>query len=268
MDTVCADGFGGRRGKDTQLENLLKGAVEKCESLQDAGECLTTMRRAFDAALDQGFMASHVLAFLMHIADVLSLACTTAGGIISCPKQQESLQLLAAQYMKDQPAVQAAGLYAPEVKGRPSRSLHLKHPIDVHDPDAELMLLDSSADVQRKIKRAFCEPGNVDNCPPLELAQVVILPAWSTNKQLQVKRRADDGGDLQLTDAEELKELYRSGGLHPGDFKPAVRDAVDEVLKKVRAAITADKTLANAEKELQKVSKRSAKGGGAKGKKG
>lgn len=113
---------------------------------------------------------------------------------------------------------------------------------------------------------AFCEPGNVDNCPPLALAQAVVLP-YSTNRQLQVARRAEDGGDLVLKDGAALRELYRSGGLHPGDFKPAVRDAVDEVLKKVRAAITADKKLVDAEKELVKVAKRSAKGGGAKGKK-
>jgi hypothetical protein len=249
------------------LERLLKGALEKCETLDDTSECYTALRRAFDSALDLGFMANHVLAYLMHIADVLSLASLTAGGVICCPEFQRPLQELAVEYMRTQPAVQAAGLQLPEVKARPIRRFNLKHPVDVLDPDAELLLLDGSADVQRKIKRAFCEPGNVDNCPPLLLAQAVVLP-YSASKQLVVRRRAEDGGDLVIVDGEVLRETFCSGGLHPGDFKPAVRDALDELLKRVREAISADKALGAAEKELQKVAKRIAtKGGGNKGKK-
>ena len=266
---MCSDGFGGRRGKDAELERLLKGGLEKCDLLDNASECFIVMRRTFDSALDLGFMANHVLAYLMHIADVLTLTPTAEGGDISicCPSAQEALQQLAVRYMKEQDAVQGAGLSVPVVVPRSMPSLHLKFPVDSLDADAELLLLDNSADVQRKIKRAFCEPGNVDNCPPLQLVVSIILPC-SESKQLLVRRRAEDGGDLSLTDGAGLRDLYASGGLHPGDFKPALRDAVDEVLKRVRAAINADKQLGAAEKELQKVAKRSAsKGGSSKSKK-
>ena len=54
------------------------------------------------------------------------------------------------------------------------------------------------------------------------------------------------------------------GSVHPGDLKAAVRDAADGVLQRVRDAIAADKALAAAVKEVDKVAKRSAKGGGKK----
>eukprot|EP00122_Pirum_gemmata_P005532 Pgem_evm1s5041 len=43
--------------------------------------------------------------------------------------------------------------------------------INIGDLDHELFILDSSADVSRKIKRSFCEPGNIDFCPIITLAE-------------------------------------------------------------------------------------------------
>ena len=64
--------------------------------------------------------------------------------------------------------------------------------------------------------------------------------------------------------ASEAQTAFQAGELHPGDLKPAVRDAVDEILGRVRAKVSGDAELAKAEKELQKVAKRQ---GAAKGKK-
>ena len=54
----------------------------------------------------------------------------------------------------------------------------------------------------------------------------------------------------------QLQAAFAAGTLHPGGLKPAVRDAVEAVLQRVRAHVQADKELAAAEKEMQKVHKR------------
>ena len=77
--------------------------------------------------------------------------------------------------------------------------------------------------------------------------------------------RPNDGGDLVFTDGAAVEAAYASGDLHPGDFKPAVRDAIDAILKRARTALAKDKRLAEAEKELAKAAKRVA--AKAKGKK-
>ena len=56
------------------------------------------------------------------------------------------------------------------------------------NPDDELTVLDGSMDVGRKMKRAFCEPGNVADCPPLvgnilhdfsdRMREIVLLPEY------------------------------------------------------------------------------------------
>ena len=43
------------------------------------------------------------------------------------------------------------------------------------EADAELLLLDGTPDVQRKLKKAFCEPANVRFCPPIAVAAEVVL---------------------------------------------------------------------------------------------
>ena len=229
-------------------------------------QVLLLARRAFDGALDLGFNASHVLTLLMHIADVLALSPKA----IYTPADGSAAHELAAKYMAGATAA-AAGLTPPQVVPLAPISLRLKAaapdaPADALDLDAELSLLDGTADVQRKVKRAFCEPANVAFCPPLALTRHAILP-YSEGRALLLKRKPDDGGDEAFTDAAALEARYAAGGVHPGDLKPSVRDGVEALLARVRASVAADAALAAALKEVDKVAKRSAKGGGGKAKK-
>ena len=112
--------------------------------------------------------------------------------------------------------------------------------------------------MQRKLKRAFCEPGNVTFCPPVVLAEEAVLQ-YSAQAALVVGRKPDDGGDQRFTNPAEVRDAFASGALHPSDLKPAVRDSVDAILERVRKAVAGDKELKEAEKELAKVLKRKKK---------
>ena len=108
------------------------------------------------------------------------------------------------------------------------------------------------------MKKAFCEPANLSHCPPLTVAVEAVLP-YGAERALKIKRPAENGGDVAYGDAAALRASFGAGELHPGDLKPAARDAVNEVLQRVRAAIAADAELKKAEKEVDKVAKRNAK---------
>ncbi len=215
--------------------------------------------RAIDEANGE---AGQVISTLMHVADVLAAAAPAehAACVCATPAQTGALRLACA-YL-ERPEVKASGLAPPTLIEVPSVPLGLKAVADgaaaVDDADAELLLADGTPDVQRKMKKAFCEPANAAFCPPLALAAELILP-FGAERSLTIRRQPDNGGDLQLSDAASLAELYASGALHPGDLKPAVRDAVDRVLQRFRDAVKAKKELAAAQKEVDKVAKRAAK---------
>ena len=255
---MLADGFlKARKVSPSELERVLRPAVTKCEACTSKAEAVLTFRRAADGCLDLGFNASHVVTMLMHVADMLALAPASVGSVAS----HVPLHELAAKYMRTAEAVVEAGLKPPTIVPVAAASLRLKVPTadpiaDAADADAELTLLDSSADIIRKVKRAFCEPSNVAFCPPLTLSRRLLLPYGAAS--LVLTRKPEDGGDVTFHDAAALEQAYASG-VHPGDLKPVVRDGTDALLQKVRKAIKADAKLGAAEKEVLKVAKRAAK---------
>ena len=122
----------------------------------------------------------HVITSLMHVADVLAVC--KANGPSTClsgTDSQTGLHELAATYVK-RPEAAAVGLKPPSVVSVPVVSLQLKTLADEHaaqDPDNELLLLDGAPDVQRKMKKAFCEPQNLEHCPPLTVSVEAVLPS-------------------------------------------------------------------------------------------
>ncbi len=81
----------------------------------------------------------------------------------------------------------------------------------------------------------------------------------AAERKLVVQRKEENGGDLSFTDAAELRAAYASSALHPGDLKPAARDALDAVLQRVRSRVQGEPELGKAAKEVEKVAKRNAK---------
>lgn len=60
------------------------------------------------------------------------------------------------------------------------------------NPDAAIFMEDTQEDIKRKIKKAFCEPGNVEKNPVLEYCEYIIFGA---NGVLNIKRKKENGGD-------------------------------------------------------------------------
>jgi len=261
-----------------QSEAILTNSSDYWISVINAGRAfsLNDIRAVDETSTEAG----QTITSLMHVADVLSTCPAPQAATPSCictTAAQAALHGLACTYLK-RPELVAAGLLPPKLLDVPAASLSLKAEVALslkalvesgsgaapsvgtvpEDPDAELYLFDAQLDVQRKMKKAFCEPGNVNHCPPIAVFEQVVLP-YSAERQLVVKRKEENGGDLSFTSAEQLVATYASGELHPGDLKPAVRDAVDAVLQRVRSCVQADSELSKAEKEVQKVVKRKKK---------
>jgi len=200
--------------------------------------------------------AGQVVSTLMHVGDVLSVAPTK----ICCDASERAAHDLAATYYKD---TGIDSLPVPQVETVEAVSSLLKPPHMQEGPanaDDNLFLLDQTMDVGRKMKRAFCEPGNVTHCPPLILADATALRGGGT---FQISRKEENGGDKAYTNISELRADFESGALHPGDLKPTATKAVDAFLQQVRDRIksvdTAKKAEADVKAYLKKVAAASKK---------
>ncbi|XP_074264808.1 tyrosine--tRNA ligase 2, cytoplasmic-like [Silene latifolia] len=106
---------------------------------------------------------------------------------------------------------------------------------------------DDQAEVNVKIKKAYCPPKVVEGNPCLEYLKYIVFP-WF--KEFSVERKAEFGGAKTYNNYEELVVDYEREALHPGDVKPALSKALNKILQPVRDHFAND---SNAKELLKKV---------------
>ncbi|KAK5135713.1 hypothetical protein LTR08_004699 [Meristemomyces frigidus] len=111
------------------------------------------------------------------------------------------------------------------------------------DPDSKIDLIDEEQVVRKKLKKAFCPPMQVEGNGVLSFVQYVLFPASALRNngspKFVVERR--DAEPLVYTDIAELKKDYAADILQPQSLKPAVTEALLEVLGPIRKAFVESK---------------------------
>lgn len=95
-------------------------------------------------------------------------------------------------------------------------------------PDNAIFMDDSEADVNRKIKRAFCEPCNIDKNPIMELVEHIILPIQG---HLTVPMELVN---FKFTNIKDLKLILKQDTLNLKSFKDSVASSINKLLEPVR----------------------------------
>ena len=74
------------------------------------------------------------------------------------------------------------------------------------EEDTKIDLLDSPEQVKKKLKRAFCEPGNVETNGVLAFVKHVLFPLFPT---FDVKRNEAFGGDISYKEYQTLEDDFQ-----------------------------------------------------------
>lgn len=98
------------------------------------------------------------------------------------------------------------------------------------EEDSKIDLLDSPANVKKKLKKAFCEPGNITENGVLSFTKHVIYPLMKDGEVFTIKRSAEHGGDLVFPKYENLEKAFAAEEVHPGDLKSAVESSINKLL--------------------------------------
>eukprot|EP00397_Hematodinium_sp_SG-2012_P006752 GEMP01006788.1.p1 GENE.GEMP01006788.1~~GEMP01006788.1.p1 ORF type:complete len:630 (+),score=164.02 GEMP01006788.1:313-2202(+) len=216
-----------------QSEVILKEASPYWISAINAGRAmdLGDVQEAIQREVE---LASQVVTFVMHVADMLSLSAQ--GLEVVCFEEGKHRHLRAQKYLES-------------VDVKCSVNVKSWTPLFLHQDDAASQLLVAEAEpaVNAKVKKSFMEPQNVEFCPILNL-----LKAFHNSAGIPflfaLKRKPDNGGDITYDSLDTLKAHFVDGSLHPGDLKPSAQKHLNALLTPLRAAIdkTALKTLEQA----------------------
>jgi tyrosyl-tRNA synthetase len=231
-----------------QQEMILAGPSEYWISVINAGRGsnLGDVTRSLPPGESLEF-AGQVLSSLMHVGDVMAL-CEGVDVTLCCDKYHENLHNFAAGYCDTR------GLGRPKVQTRdPPRLRLLAEEEGGLEAEVNLMLTDKELDVNRKMKKAFCQPQNITHCPPILWASELL--DVSSLKELLVARKPDNGGDKKYTKAKDIWGDFESGALHPGDLKPAIGKMLNQALEAVRPGLKDSDSLKKAQKELENFAK-------------
>jgi len=104
------------------------------------------------------------------------------------------------------------------------------------DQDSKIDLLEDPAGVARKIKKAFCEEGNVTENGLLSFAKAVLFPLLDGKEPLHFNRPEKFGGPISFNTYEELEDAFAKKVLYPGDLKNGMVESINKLLAPLREA--------------------------------
>lgn len=137
------------------------------------------------------------------------------------------------------------GKPASEQQDAAERAIELK--MSKSKPDTAIFMTDSEEEIKRKISKAYCPEGQVDENPIMEYCRYIIFEKFDS---LEIKRPEKFGGDMSIKSYEELADIYGKNELHPMDLKQSVSGLINELIRPVRDHFEND---ANAKALLEKV---------------
>jgi len=103
------------------------------------------------------------------------------------------------------------------------------------EEDSKIDLLDPPAALKKKLKKAFCEPGNITDNGILSFCKFVIFPVVLKGiKDFVIERKAEFGGNSNYKTFEELEAAFGKEEVHPGDLKSSVEKYLNELMEPIR----------------------------------
>jgi len=129
------------------------------------------------------------------------------------------------------------GLSEPSVASKKSKILGK---MSKSDPNSGVFINDSDDEIKSKIKKAWCEEGNTDNNPLLEITKNVIFHEFN---EISVERPEKFGGNVTYSDSSQLELDFSQKKLHPSDLKQTVSNYLIKIISPIREKLTINEEL-------------------------
>jgi tyrosyl-tRNA synthetase len=103
------------------------------------------------------------------------------------------------------------------------------------DPSSKVDLLDDEKLVQKKLNKAFCPEGVVEDNGVLAFVKYVLFTIKGDKGESFVIERPEKwGGNLEFHNYEELEKAFVAKELHPMDLKQGVAAEINKLLEPIR----------------------------------
>ncbi len=108
------------------------------------------------------------------------------------------------------------------------------------DPNSGIFVHDADDEIKSKIKKAWCEEGNAENNPLLEITKYVIFHEFN---EIHVERPEKFGGNITYTNSSNLESDFLQKKLHPSDLKQTVSNYLIKIISPIREKLPLNEEL-------------------------
>lgn len=117
-------------------------------------------------------------------------------------------------------------------------------------PDTSIFMTDAADEIKRKINKAYCPEGVIQENPILEYCKFIIFEKF---KNLKIERPEKWGGNLEFNSYEELEKSFADKKLHPMDLKQGVAASLNDLLEPIRDKLEKNKMAQKLATEISKL---------------
>jgi tyrosyl-tRNA synthetase len=183
----------------------------------------------------EGLSGAQIFYPCMQAADIYRLECE----ITQLGMDQRKVNMLAREIGPKiglwKPVVishhMILGLSKPQSQSKDPADMLLDMKMSKSRPESAIFMEDSSEDIKRKIKNAYCPAKQVELNPVLEYCKYIVFPKF---KEMEIERSAKFGGNVTFSMYGGLEEAFTKGDLHPADLKTATADYIDKMIDPIR----------------------------------
>jgi tyrosyl-tRNA synthetase len=135
----------------------------------------------------------------------------------------------------------------PKTENVVERAIEMK--MSKSNPDSAIFMTDTKNETKRKVAKAYCPEGIVENNPILEYCKYIIFEKFKTMK---IERPEKFGGNLEFSSYGELEKEFSQKKLHPMDLKQSVAEYLSKLITPVREKLEKNKTAQKLSEEIKK----------------
>ena len=115
-------------------------------------------------------------------------------------------------------------------------------------PDSAIFMNDDEEEIKRKIKKAYCPEGIIEENPILEYNKYILFEKFRT---IKIERPEKFGGNLEFNSYQELEKEFAQKKLHPMDLKQSTAEYLNKLIEPVIDKLEKNKTAKKLAEEIK-----------------
>lgn len=166
---------------------------------------------------------SQIIYPLMQVEDVKVLGTN----FVVAGTDQRKIYMLGIDQGKEIDLQDAVYLYTPMIPGLKGPGTKMSSSV----PGSFISIRDKKEDIIRKVNKAYCKVGDIENNPVLSIAKLIVFPKF---EKIEIKREKKHGGKAVFKDYKGLEKAFESGELHAEDLKKAIAEHLEKIIALIR----------------------------------